>query len=321
MPNGPTCRNGSPAGTDRRRADRADRPASPGSERLALRRCEHGFVDVGARDVPAGREPGLIQRQRPPGIGDDLVLGTERSGVCSSAGYRRGGRGRRHGRRSARLLRRRRPSSPGTPWPARAPAGCARARTRNAAVPHRPQQSERRPVVLDGRLRQPDEGPSPLPGLTRIGRGPAPARSPRAWCVMIPPATRSGIAITAWVGVYGAAGPPARSRDRRYRPGPLFNGVDAAFMSYQQHDRGIHALCPGTGGARATEVCPLVGGLPRRMLTCPTQRACQPAIIGELPRTVAGTAPRSGPSPLSRPDPRSRWGRGCGPAAPRRPTR
>ena len=321
MPNGPTCRNGSPAGTDRRRADRADRPASPGSERLALRRCEHGFVDVGARDVPAGREPGLIQRQRPPGIGDDLVSGTERSGVCSSAGYRRGGRGRRHGRRSARLLRSRWPSSPGTPWPARAPAGCARARTRNAGCSS---STAARPTPPGG-ARWPSAATGSRPVATTSAHTDRPRACPRPFpegLVRHDP-TRHPVRHrdNAWVGVYGAAGPPARSRDRRYRPGPLFNGVDAAFMSYQQHDRGIHALCPGTGGARATEVCPLVGGLPRRMLTCPTQRGCQPAIIGELPRTVAGTAPRSGPSPLSRPDPRSRWGRGCGPAAPRRPTR
>src|SRR6185437_9842359 len=44
------------------------------AEGLALCRGEGGLVDIVAGDVPAGREPGLIQRQWPPGIGYDLVL-------------------------------------------------------------------------------------------------------------------------------------------------------------------------------------------------------------------------------------------------------
>ena len=40
-------------------------------------------------------------------------------------------------------------------------------------VPHRSQQGQRRPVVLDGRLRQQDEGPPSLPAFTRL----APPRS------------------------------------------------------------------------------------------------------------------------------------------------
>src|SRR5262249_55465096 len=43
------------------------------TEGLTLRGGERGFVDVGARDVPAGREPGLVQGQRPGGVGDDPV--------------------------------------------------------------------------------------------------------------------------------------------------------------------------------------------------------------------------------------------------------
>jgi hypothetical protein len=31
-------------------------------------------------------------------------------------------------------------------------------------------------------------------------------------------------------------------------------GVDAAFMSFQQHERDIHAESPGTGDASVTEV-------------------------------------------------------------------
>ena len=50
--------------------------------------------------------------------------------------------------------------SPGTAAPVR--------ERRMPPVPHRPQQGQRRPVVLDGRLRQPDEGPPPLPALTRL---------------------------------------------------------------------------------------------------------------------------------------------------------
>src|ERR1700730_18685384 len=40
-----------------------------GAEGLAAGRGEGGLVDVVAGDVPAGREPGLIQRQWPPGVG------------------------------------------------------------------------------------------------------------------------------------------------------------------------------------------------------------------------------------------------------------
>src|SRR5262249_57088454 len=43
------------------------------AERLAVGRGERGFIDVGARDVPAGREPGFIQGQRAAGVRDDLV--------------------------------------------------------------------------------------------------------------------------------------------------------------------------------------------------------------------------------------------------------
>jgi len=47
------------------------------AERLALSRGERGFVDVGTRDVPAGREPRLIQRQRAGGVGDDPAAVTD----------------------------------------------------------------------------------------------------------------------------------------------------------------------------------------------------------------------------------------------------
>src|SRR6266540_423542 len=43
------------------------------AERLGLDRGQRGRVDVGARDVPAGREPGLVQDQGAGGVGDDLV--------------------------------------------------------------------------------------------------------------------------------------------------------------------------------------------------------------------------------------------------------
>jgi transposase-like protein len=44
-----------------------------GTERLASGRGQRGLVDVGPRDVPAGREPGLLQGQRPGGVGEDAV--------------------------------------------------------------------------------------------------------------------------------------------------------------------------------------------------------------------------------------------------------
>jgi hypothetical protein len=44
------------------------------AEGLASGRGERGQVDVVAGDVPAGGEPGLVQRQRAPGVGYDLVL-------------------------------------------------------------------------------------------------------------------------------------------------------------------------------------------------------------------------------------------------------
>ena len=43
------------------------------AERLPLRRGERGFGHVSARDIPAGREPGLIKRQRPGRVGDHLA--------------------------------------------------------------------------------------------------------------------------------------------------------------------------------------------------------------------------------------------------------
>jgi hypothetical protein len=36
------------------------------------------------------------------------------------------------------------------------------------------------------------------------------------------------------------------------RPVGLFNGMNAAFMSFQPHERGIHALWPGAGEASVT---------------------------------------------------------------------
>ena len=54
--------------------------------------------------------------------------------------------------------------SPGTAAPVR--------ERRVPPVPHRPQQGQRRPVVLDGRLRQQDEGPPPLPAFTHLAPPP-----------------------------------------------------------------------------------------------------------------------------------------------------
>src|ERR1700749_3332494 len=40
----------------------------------------------------------------------------------------------------------------------------------------------------------------------------------------------------------------------RYRPGTPSYGVNAAFMSFQPHESGIHAGWPGAGEARGAEV-------------------------------------------------------------------
>jgi hypothetical protein len=43
-------------------------------------------------------------------------------------------------------------------------------------------------------------------------------------------------------GASGAAEFLAHSRDPRPRPGTLFNGVNAAFMSFQPHESGMGAF-------------------------------------------------------------------------------
>src|ERR1700751_897978 len=43
------------------------------AEGLEFHRSESGLIDVGAWNVPAWREAGLVENHRPPGIGDDPV--------------------------------------------------------------------------------------------------------------------------------------------------------------------------------------------------------------------------------------------------------
>ena len=40
---------------------------------MLLHGSQRGFIDVGARNVPARREAGLVKHQRPLRIGDDAV--------------------------------------------------------------------------------------------------------------------------------------------------------------------------------------------------------------------------------------------------------
>jgi hypothetical protein len=37
-------------------------------------------------------------------------------------------------------------------------------------------------------------------------------------------------------------------------PAPPFNDMNASFMSFERHERGIHAIRPGAGEASVTEV-------------------------------------------------------------------
>ena len=70
-------------------------------------------------------------------------------------------------------------AEPGTAAPVR--------QRRMPPVPHRSQQGQRRPVVLDGRLRQQDEGPPSLPAFTRL----APHRGLSDVMVAVHPHTES----------------------------------------------------------------------------------------------------------------------------------
>jgi hypothetical protein len=55
-------------------------------------------------------------------------------------------------------------------------------------------------------------------------------------------------------GAGGAAETLVPSRDRRYRPVIPSYDMNAAFMSFQQHERGIHAVWPGAGEVSVTKV-------------------------------------------------------------------
>ena len=105
-------------------------------------------------------------------------------------------------------------SGPGTAAPVR--------ERRMPPVPHRPQQGQRRPVVLDGRLRQQDEGPPPLPAFTHLSAYRLPRSGGFLSQLKGARTVRSGRAVTGTRPVAVSAGGRVQTRRRtRPRPAPV----------------------------------------------------------------------------------------------------
>ena len=104
------------------------------------------------------------------------------------------------------------------------------------------------PLLPAGPGRIPDRGRPVHRPAARPSRRQAPGGSPRLTAPRVTP-------IASGAGTGGAVEPPARSRDPQSRPAVPSYDVNAAFMSFQPHESGIHAVWSGAGEARGTEVC------------------------------------------------------------------
>jgi hypothetical protein len=83
-------------------------------------------------------------------------------------------------------------------------------------------------------------------------------------------------------------------------------------MSLELHERGIHALCFGTGGARVTNVCP--GTVCRRTAAAGQAAAGQAAVrydgadeVIEVPDEIPATCAEMRKSDSFPPDPYHHW--------------